>query len=63
MKRPDLLRFTRELLINPASGALDVDAYPDAWRYRNLDLRLSYAFNPGGDSDGVTVHVPLPVLD
>ena len=61
--RPDLLRFTRELLINPSSGALDADAYPDAWRYRNLDLRLSYEFNPGADADGVTVHIPLPVLD
>ncbi|HKY76498.1 MAG TPA: ATP-dependent RNA helicase HrpA, partial [Acidimicrobiia bacterium] len=63
LTRPDLLRFTRELLINPSSGALDVDAYPDVWRYRNLDLRLSYEFNPGADSDGVTVHIPLPVLD
>jgi ATP-dependent helicase HrpA len=62
-ERPDLLRFTRELLINPSSGALNVGAYPDVWRYRNLDLRLSYEFNPGADSDGVTVHIPLPVLD
>jgi len=61
--RPDLLRFIRELLINPSSGALDVDAYPDVWRYRNLTLCLSYEFDPGADSDGVTVHVPLPVLD
>ncbi|HEV3363487.1 MAG TPA: ATP-dependent RNA helicase HrpA, partial [Acidimicrobiia bacterium] len=63
VKQPDLLRFTRELLINPSSGALEVNAYPDVWRYRNLDLRLSYKFDPGSDSDGVTVHVPLPVLD
>jgi ATP-dependent helicase HrpA len=63
VKSPDLLRFTRELLINPASGALDADAYPDGWRYRNLDLRLSYAFDPGSESDGVTVRIPLPVLD
>jgi ATP-dependent helicase HrpA len=61
--RPDLLRFTRELLINPQSGALDASAYPDVWRYRNLELRLSYEFDPGSDADGVTVHVPLPVLD
>jgi ATP-dependent helicase HrpA len=63
LQSPGLLRFTRELLINPSSGALDVDAYPDVWRYRNLDLPLSYVFNPGADSDGVTVHIPLPVLD
>ncbi|HYH49594.1 MAG TPA: ATP-dependent RNA helicase HrpA, partial [Acidimicrobiia bacterium] len=62
-KHPDLLRFTRELLINPTSGALDVDAYPDVWRFRNLDLRLSYEFAPGSDADGVTVRIPLPVLD
>jgi ATP-dependent helicase HrpA len=62
-ERPDLLRFTRELLVNPSTGALDVEAYPDVWRYRNLDLRLSYEFSPGADSDGVTVHIPLPVLD
>jgi ATP-dependent RNA helicase HrpA len=63
VERPDLLRFTRELLIDPSSGALDVDAYPDVWRYRNLELPLSYAFDPGVDADGVTVHIPLPVLD
>ena len=63
VKRPDLLRFTRDLLVNPASGALDADAHPDVWRYRTLELRLSYEFDPGSDSDGVTVHIPLPVLD
>jgi ATP-dependent helicase HrpA len=63
VKHPDLLRFTRELLINPGSGALDGDAYPDVWRYRNLTFRLTYAFDPGHDADGVTVHIPLPVLD
>ncbi len=40
-KQPGLLHFTRELLVNPGSGALDAAAYPDVWRYRNLDLRLS----------------------
>jgi ATP-dependent helicase HrpA len=63
VKHPDLLRFTRELLINPATGALDPSAFPDVWRYRNLELSLSYVFDPGSESDGVTVHVPLPVLD
>jgi ATP-dependent helicase HrpA len=63
VKHPDLLRFTRELLINPAVGPLDAGAFPDVWHYRNLELRLSYEFDPGSEADGVTVHVPLPVLD
>ena len=62
-EHPDLLRFTRDLLINPAVGPLDAASFPDVWRYRNLDLRLSYEFDPGSEADGVTVHVPLPVLD
>jgi ATP-dependent helicase HrpA len=62
-EHPGLLRFTRELLINPAVGPLDASAFPDRWRYRNLELRLSYEFDPGSGADGVTVHVPLPVLD
>ncbi len=29
----------------------------------NLKLRLSYQFEPGADADGVTVHIPLPLLN
>ena len=63
VQHPGLLRFTREGLINPAVGPLDASAFPDVWCYRNLELRLSYEFDPGSEADGVTVHVPLPVLD
>jgi ATP-dependent helicase HrpA len=37
--------------------------YPDSWPLGTLALDLSYQFEPGAAADGVTVHVPLPVLN
>ncbi|MDU7606796.1 MAG: DUF3418 domain-containing protein, partial [Escherichia coli] len=37
--------------------------YPNFWHQGNLKLRLSYQFEPGADADGVTVHIPLPLLN
>ncbi len=47
------------------AGAEDISAldYPNFWRQGNLKLRLSYQFEPGTDADGVTVHIPLPLLN
>ena len=59
--RPDLLTFTRELLINP-TAAEDVAGRPDVWRQGEMELKLSYRFEPGSAHDGVTVHVPLKTL-
>ncbi len=58
---PGLLDFDPSMLITSA-GVSDQD-YPDSWRYGTLQLDLSYQFEPGTDIDGVTVHVPLPVLN
>ena len=62
-RNPDLLSYTRELLVNPAAAsALDPRARPRAWRQGELTLPLSYRFEPGAEHDGVTVHVPLTAL-
>ena len=61
--RPDGLGFTRELLVRgDAATALDPRARPDTWRQGELELALSYRFEPGAEHDGVTVHVPLRSL-
>ncbi|HEY8533465.1 MAG TPA: ATP-dependent RNA helicase HrpA [Micromonospora sp.] len=62
-EQPDLLTFTRELLVNPNCGAIDEDAYPDEWPHGELRLPLSYEFDPGSPTDGVTVDIPLPMLN
>jgi ATP-dependent helicase HrpA len=60
---PDLLTFTRELLVNAGRDAVDPGAYPDAWLADGIRLPLSYQFEPGRAADGVTVQVPLPLLN
>ena len=62
-KDPHLLDYTLELLIDPSAGDVDVAAFPDSWRQGDLELRVSYDFAPGADLDGVTVHVPLAMLN
>ncbi|MFE5855949.1 ATP-dependent RNA helicase HrpA [Streptomyces sp. NPDC056500] len=60
---PDLLDFEREMLINEKAGAVTKDDYPDSWRQGRLKFRVTYQFEPGADADGVTVHIPLQVLN
>jgi ATP-dependent helicase HrpA len=62
-ERPDLLDFERSMLITDAADAPDVGDHPDTWRQGELRLRLTYQFEPGSDADGVTVHIPLAVLN
>lgn len=60
--QPDLLTFTRDLLVNPEIGVRPED-YPDAVRSGGVQLPLTYRFEPGDAVDGVTVQVPLPLLN
>ncbi|MEU3373565.1 ATP-dependent RNA helicase HrpA [Streptomyces sp. NPDC006660] len=62
-EEPELLDFEREMLINEKAGAVTKDDYPDSWRQGPLKFRVTYQFEPGADADGVTVHVPLQVLN
>ncbi|MER7894979.1 ATP-dependent RNA helicase HrpA [Streptomyces sp. NPDC096046] len=62
-EQPDLLDFEREMLINEKAGEVTKADYPDSWRQGNLKFRVTYQFEPGADADGVTVHIPLQVLN
>ncbi|MFD8231036.1 ATP-dependent RNA helicase HrpA [Streptomyces sp. NPDC059696] len=62
-EQPDFLDFEREMLINEKAGEVTKADYPDSWRQRNLKFRVTYQFEPGADADGVTVHIPLQVLN
>ena len=62
-ERPELLTFSPEMLINERAGEVSKDDYPDVWQQGGLTLRVTYQFEPGTDADGVTVHIPLQVLN
>ena len=60
-REPDLLTFPRQMLLAEDPG-VDADAFPATWPQGELELGITYQFEPGTEADGVTVHVPLPVL-
>ncbi|MFJ8539077.1 ATP-dependent RNA helicase HrpA [Streptomyces sp. NPDC093591] len=62
-EQPDFLDFEREMLIRESAEAVTKADYPDTWRQGALKFRVTYQFEPGADADGVTVHIPLQVLN
>ena len=60
---PELLNFERSFLINDDAEQVSKLDFPNFWHQGNLKLKLTYQFEPGTDSDGVTVHIPLPLLN
>ena len=62
-KDPELLNFERSFLINNDAEQVSKLDFPNFWHQGNLKLKLTYQFEPGTDADGVTVHIPLPLLN
>jgi len=62
-EQPEFLDFERAMLIRESAEAVTKADYPDAWHQGPLKFRVTYQFEPGADADGVTVHVPLQVLN
>ena len=62
-KDPELLNFERSFLINDDAEQVSKLDFPNFWHQGNLKLKLTYQFEPGSDADGVTVHIPLPLLN
>ncbi|MET9292739.1 ATP-dependent RNA helicase HrpA [Streptomyces sp. NPDC003077] len=60
---PELLNFEHSMLINESAEAVTKEDYPDSWRQGPLKFKVTYQFEPGADADGVTVHIPLQVLN
>lgn len=62
-RRPDLLTLTEEILTSEAGEEVSAQDYPRTWRQGDLELDVTYQFSPGQAADGVTVHVPVAVLN
>jgi ATP-dependent helicase HrpA len=60
---PELLTFEHSMLVNENAAAVTKADYPDSWRQGALTFKVTYQFEPGTDADGVTVHIPLQVLN
>jgi ATP-dependent helicase HrpA len=47
------------MLLSPQAPQISEEDYPSRWPVGDLELAVSYQFEPGAAADGVTVHVPL----
>ena len=59
--QPHLLDFDPAMLI--AGAGVSERDYPGSWPSGSMPFELSYRFEPGADADGVTVHVPLQLIN
>jgi ATP-dependent helicase HrpA len=60
---PKLLVLTREYLMQHASAEISDALFPDALKAADTEFKLRYRFEPGHAMDGVTVTVPLQLLN
>ncbi|WP_435299145.1 ATP-dependent RNA helicase HrpA [Timonella sp. A28] len=62
-REPHLLDFSLDVII-PQGHDHDLDdQFPQTWQQGDITLPLTYQFSPGSEADGVTVHVPIQVLN
>lgn len=57
------LRMNREHLLARDPGAAVADQFPDQLDWEDMRFKLSYQFEPGGAADGVSVTVPVALLN
>ncbi|MGW0433309.1 ATP-dependent RNA helicase HrpA [Micromonospora sp. NPDC003197] len=62
-EQPDLLTFDREMLVNQGRTGVAATDYPNTWHSEGMALPLTYRFEPGTAADGITVDIPLPMLN
>lgn len=62
-ENPRLLYLSREYLMRHEAAGVTEDRFPDAMPLDGLRLPLTYRFDPGHMLDGVTVTVPLPLIN
>lgn len=62
-KQPKKLNFNYSMLITKCNYTINQLDYPDYWNFNNINLKLSYHFDPSSVTDGVSVHIPLLLLN
>ncbi|CAM8657131.1 HrpA HrpA-like helicases [Comamonadaceae bacterium] len=62
-KQPNLLKLTREELMRHEAAGITTASYPKTIRLGGVDCAATYLHEPGDARDGLTVTVPLFVLN
>ena len=59
----DMLRLKREQILVRDPGAEVEAQFPPTLQWQGVDYQLRYQFEPGRQNDGVSITIPLPLLN
>ncbi|HVL46893.1 MAG TPA: DUF3418 domain-containing protein, partial [Acidovorax sp.] len=62
-RQPDLLKLTRDELMRHEAAGITTSAFPKTVRLGGVDCTATYLHEPGDPRDGITVSIPLFVLN
>ncbi|CAL1329503.1 ATP-dependent RNA helicase HrpA [Candidatus Providencia siddallii] len=62
-KQPNLLHFEKKMFLKDNINEISEINYPSYWKQDKFNFVLSYSFNPGSYFDGITVFIPLMILN
>ncbi|WP_121422703.1 ATP-dependent RNA helicase HrpA [Acidovorax sp. 94] len=62
-KNPELLKLTRDELMRHEAAGITTNAFPKTVRLGGVDCAATYLHEPGDPRDGITVTIPLFVLN
>ena len=62
LTQPELLKIPRERLMQRAVADISEAQFPDTLQWQGISYPLSYHFEPGHPDDGVSVNVPVSLL-
>ncbi len=62
-KNPELLKLTRDELMRHEAAGITTNAFPKTVRLGGVDCSATYLHEPGDPRDGITVTIPLFVLN
>ena len=63
VENQDILNFDPEALLKKDTQHIDALSFPETFRQNNLTLGLDYHFDPKDEDDGVSLMVPLALLN
>jgi ATP-dependent helicase HrpA len=62
-EQPQQLNFDAEMLFKKTSNEVDEYSFPEFWQQGNIRLALNYHFEPNDLDDGVSLLIPLALLN
>lgn len=60
---PELLNYSKSLLLKEEKQGVNANDYPTLWRQHNLTFPVSYHFEPGSYDDGISIEIPVGILN